>query len=430
MKTITAFCSIYISFFVLIYIAQAQTFDEMNQSRKFERQAIADYRAKNYPAFLENIKKASNFRPNHLRLIYNLAVAYNVNNQMDEALNALNQLAKMGLSFQIEKDDDFKPLFELEKFKAIQNEMNRNKLPLNKSQKAFSISQKDLITEGITYNPKTKIFYLSSIHQRKIIAVNQKGETKDFSSETDGLWSVLGMKVDVKNQVLWACSAVFPQMRGFKKEDDGKSGIFKYNLKTGRLLEKYLLSNESEKHVLGDLVLNKRGDVFATDSVSPYIYFIDSKTNKLEVFLKNDSFSSLQGMAFTPDEKTMFVADYSKGIFKINVATKEILQLKPAQNVMLVGIDGLYLHQGKLIAIQNGSNPNRVLSLAMNSAATEITGFTTLEANHPDFDEPSMGVFIGKELYFVANTQWSLVNEKAELQIDKLKNPVVLRLKL
>ena len=112
------------------------------------------------------------------------------------------------------------------------------------------------------------------------------------------------------------------------------------------------------------------------------------------------------------------------------MASKEIVQMKPAPNVALIGIDGLYLHQGKLIAIQNGTNPNRVISLSMNPAATEITGFTTLEANHPNFDEPSMGVFIGQDLYYVANTQWGLVNEKAELNTEKLQNPVILRLKL
>ncbi len=413
-----------------IFIAQAQTFDEMLSSRQLERQAVTDYRAQNWAGFLENIKKASQLRPNHSRLIYNLAVALTLNAKTDEALNSLAQLAKMGLTFQIEKDEDLKSLFEMERFKAIQIQMYQNAHPLNNSQKAFSIPNKDLITEGIAYNPKTKTFYLSSIHLRKIISVNQKGETKDFSRESDGLWSVSGMKVDVRQQILWVCSSVFPQMKGFKKEADGQSGIFKYDLKTGRLLEKYLLSNETEKHVLGDLVLNQKGEVFASDSVSPYIYFIDSTTNKLVVWIKNDSFSSLQGMALTADEKTMWVADYSKGIFKIEMATKRIIQLKPAQNVTLIGIDGLYLFRGKLIGIQNGTNPQRVVSFSINPEATQITGFTTLEANHPDFNEPSLGVIIGTSLFYIANTQWELVNEKAELQTEKLKNPVILKLKL
>ena len=219
-------------------------------------------------------------------------------------------------------------------------------------------------------------------------------------------------------------------MKGFKKEDEGKSGIFKFDLKTGKLINKYLLSNEAEKHALGDLVLNKNGDVFATDSVSPYIYFIDSKQDKLDIFLKSDLFSSLQGLDFAPNEKIIFVADYSKGVFKIELETKKITQLKSAQNIMPIGIDGLYFHRGKLIAIQNGSNPQRVVNFELNPQITEITDFKTLESNHSDFNEPTLGVIIGKDFYYVANSQWELVSEKAELQTDKLKNPVVLKVKL
>jgi hypothetical protein len=141
-------------------------------------------------------------------------------------------------------------------------------------------------------------------------------------------------------------------------------------------------------------------------------------------------FSSLQGAAFTPDEKTMVVADYGKGIFKIEMQTKQITQLKPASNVTILGLDGFYWHRGKLIAIQNGINPQRVVSFTMNPQMTQIIDFETLEANHPNFNEPTLGVIIGNELFYIANSQWELVNEKAELQSEKLKNPVILKLKL
>lgn len=420
----------YLFLHISVFSIFGQTSAEMAAGRIAEKQAVADYQAKNFPAFLENIKKTNDLRPNHSRLIYNLAVAYALNGKNDDALNSLERLAKMGLVFQIEKDQNFKNLAVDEKFKMIQQQMNQNRQPLNNSKKAFSLNQKELITESIAYNPQSKTFYISSIHQRKIISITSNGEETDFSTESDGLWSVSGMKVDEKRQILWVCSSVFPQMKGFKKDDDGKSGIFKYDLKTGKLLNKYLLSNESEKHALGDLVLNKQGDVFATDSISPYIYFIDSKSDKLEVFIKSDLFSSLQGLTFAPDEKTIFVADYGKGIFKLDMQNKTINQLKPASNITLLGLDGLYFHNAKLIGIQNGINPQRVVSFKLDHSANEIIDYNLLEANHIDFNEPTLGVIIGDELFYIANSQWELVNEKAELQIEKLKNPVILKIKL
>lgn len=349
--------SIFITFFLTIFIVIntfAQTAQEMKLSQQFEQRAIAEYKAKNFPEFLKNITEADKYRPNHSRLIYFLAIAYSLNGDKISALKNLKRLAEMGLFFQFDKNEDLKNLFDLPEFKGILDKTNRNKQPVNKSEKAFSIAQNDLIPEGIAFDARSERFFVSSIHQRKILSVDKNGKVSDFSKESDGLWSVSGMKVDEKRGILWACTTAFPQMRGFEKSLDGKSGIFKYDLKTGKLIKKYLLSNETEKHALGDLTITKNGDVFATDSVSPKIFFIDSKKDKLEGFLESDSFFSLQGLAFSPDEKYLFVADYSKGISKIETNTKKIEQIIPAENVTLLGIDGLYFYKGNLIAIQNG----------------------------------------------------------------------------
>ncbi len=406
----------------------AQTAAEMRESLDFERQAVVSYNAKEYAKFLEQTKRASALKPNHPRLLYNLAVAYALNNKPDDALTVLERLAAMDLIFN--DVEDLKPLHDLPRFKAVRKEFALNEKPVNRSEKAFTIPQKDLITEGIAYDAKTKRFFVSSIHRRKIVSIDKNGRVSDFSSDTDGLWSVSGMRVDEKRNVLWAATTAFPQMKDFIKADDGKSAIFKYDLKTGKLLQKFPLSNEKEKHALGDLVLAKNGDVYASDSVSPNIYRIDSKTNKLEIFLSSDNFASLQGLAFSPDEKFLFAADYSKGVFRVDLKDKKISQIAVDKNTNPIAIDGLYFHQDSLIVIQNGFRPHRVARFVLNKDFTRITKSETLEANHADFNEPTLGVLVENDLYYIANSQWNLTNERGTLAEDKLKEPVILRLKL
>ena len=417
---------------LLIFAASnnAQTAIEMRESVKFERQAVEFYKTKDYEKFLENIKRASDLRPNHARLLYNLAVAFSLNNKSDEALKVLERLSAMDLFFAVEKDDDFKSLFDLARFKTIQNEFALNQKAVNKSEKAFTIPQKDLITEGIAYDSTSKRFFVSSIHRRKIVAIDAKGKVSDFSLETDDLWSVSGMRVDEKRKILWVTTTAFPQMQNFQKADDGKSGVFKYDLRSGKLLKKYLLSNADGKHALGDLIVAKNGDVFASDSVSPNIYRIAKEKDELEIFLTSENFASLQGLAFSPDEKTLFAADYSKGIFKISMSDKKISQIAVDANTNPIGIDGIYFHNGNLIAIQNGFRPHRVAKFVLNKEFSAITKSETLEANHADFNEPTLGVKVGNDFYYIANSQWALIGEDGKLVADKLKEPVILRLKL
>jgi hypothetical protein len=183
-----------------------------------------------------------------------------------------------------------------------------------------------------------------------------------------------------------------------------------------------------EDHGLGDVLIGNDGTVFASDSVSPYIYRIAPGSDSIESFIHSDIFASLQGITFGKDQNEMYAADYSKGIFRIDMRTKEIVQLKPARDVTLLGIDGMYYFGGRLIAIQNGVNPNRVISLEVRGDT--IPSFKILESAHPDYMEPTLGVLIGNDLHYIANSQWPMVNEKAELSLDKLRSPVVLKLDL
>ncbi|MEQ1644731.1 MAG: hypothetical protein ABL959_14880 [Pyrinomonadaceae bacterium] len=416
--------SLFVAIFVVVTVsALAQTPEEMAKARQAEQSAIKAYQAKNYVEFLAQMKLANAARPNHPRLIYNLASAYATAGESEPVYKSLARLANMGLFFDIAKDADFAMFVGSGRFKAIEAKFADNKKAVNNSTRAFSLDDKTLISEGLAYNAKTETFYVGSVHQRKIVAV-KNGVAADFSSPADGLWSGLGMRVDIARGWLWVCTAAFPQMRGFDAKDKGKSGIFKYDLRTGKLAKKYILPDGN--HALGDVLIGREGAIFATDSVSPVIYTIDPKRDQLEEFVRSDNFASLQGLAFSNGDREMFVADYSKGIFRIDMATKQIVQQTAGVNVTLLGIDGLYDYRGKLIAIQNGVTPHRVVSFSI--SGDRIDEFKTLEANHADFMEPTLGMLIGDDFYYVANSQWPLVNEKAELTRDKLRQPVVLRL--
>ena len=409
-------------------VSLAQSNSEIAQSRTFERAAIANYKAKEYPAFLINMKRASDLRPDLPRLLYNLASAYALNGKREESTAVLKRIAEMGLNYDLAKDEDFRTLGK-EQLADIEESFRANSAVINASQRAFSLTDRELIIEGIAYDPVEQRFFVGSIHKGKILAIDANKNVSDFSSPSDGLWSVSGMAVDAKRRILWATTTAFSQLDGFKTEDDGRAGVFKYDLKSSKLLAKFFPPT-NEKHALGDLTIDRSGRVFITDSVSPNIYTISPDGNALELFIRDGNFSSLNGIAFDESEKSLYVSDYTKGVFRIDMLTKAAVQLKPAANVSLIGIDGMYFYRGKLIAIQNGVSPQRVVAFGLNKDKTIVGSFRVLEANHSDFLEPTLGVIVDNSLYYVANSQWPLIDEKGVLQKEKMRDPVILKLKL
>ena len=404
-----------------------QTAAEMKAAGDAERAATAAYRAKDYSQFLKQMEAANRNRPNHPRLIYNLGTAYALNDRVDDALALFERLTKMGLAYRFDKDDDLVSLRDDGRFKKIVAASAANLQHIDASKKILELRDKTMIAESVAFDTRSKQFFVSSIHNRKIVSVDSKGVESDFSSASDGLYAVFGMKVDAKRGVLWVATSAVPPMIGFTESDKGRAAVFKYDLRSRKLLQKFPLP-DGEQHVLGDVWVDGAGDVYATDSLSPNIYRIRANKNEIELFISSDLFASLQGITGGAKSSEIYVADYAKGFFRIDLSTKAITQLTPDSNVTLLGTDGLYFYHGKLIAIQNGITPNRVAAYTIDG--DRVTDTTVLEANHADFPEPTLGYVDGDDLVYVINRQIPPGNEKADRQTEKLRNPVILKLRL
>ena len=410
--------------------ARAQD-ERPRDARRYEALAVEAYKAKNYAAFLENMRQAAALRPNHPRLMYNLSAAYALNGRRGEALEGLGRLARMGLVFAAERDADFASLKDSREFAEVLALFRKNGSPVGGASTAFTVREKGLVPESVAYDPVTKAFYVSSVYRRKILRVGPRGEAAEFATERDGLWSVMGMKVDSARRLLWVCTAAQPQMAHYDASERGRSGLFKFDLRTGKLAGKYVLPADSKQHWLGDLAVNADGDVYATDSLSPALYLLRRGADRFETVLEGEPFVSPQGLDFAADGRRLYVADYSKGVFVVDPRTKRYAPLAPAPDSTLLGIDGLYFHRGALVAVQNGVNPQRVVRLRLSADASRVERFETVSANDPAFDEPTLGVVVKDQLYFIANSQWGAVDEQGRLAPpEKLKELVVLKLRL
>jgi len=99
--------------------------------------------------------------------------------------------------------------------------------------------------------------------------------------------------------------------------------------------------------------------------------------------------------------------------------------------VLTLGIDGLYGVGGDLVGVQNGVTPYRVVRLHLDGDGRRIMSADVLERARPDYAEPTLGVVVGRTLYYVANSQWERFRDDGTIDApDALRNPLVLRLPL
>ncbi len=305
------------------------------------------------------------------------------------------------------------------------------------SRVAFRIEDRELIPEGIAYDPRAKVFYVGSTYQRKIVSVDSKGVVRDFTVEAqEGLLGVVGMKVDAGRRLLWAISTnaggTMPG-KGLGRDCLGCSAVFKYDLRTGRLIKKYALDNKPSVHFLNDLTIDSRGNAFVTDTITGDIYLITRGKDELELFVSLGPQAYPNGIDLSGDERHLFVAAHG-GVRVINVRDKRIRTLKLPDGVSPVVIDGLYFYKGSLIAVQPFAERRKVVRYFLDKKADAVSKVEVIEPEHPLFIQPTTGVMVGKDFYYIANSQLQLFRglyrPDGAFDRGKLLGVVVLRARL
>jgi sugar lactone lactonase YvrE len=372
--------------------------------------------AKEFAECRTHLLRAHQLLDGRADIVYRLASVEASLGNKQAALDWLSLYSKSGLTFaDPASEPEFSALKNAPEFDAILARLKSARQPLSKSKPFLTLPEKDLIAEDIAYDPAGGRFFVSSVRHRKILSVSKGGKVAEFLPEGQtNVWAILALGVDSKRKVLWASTAAMPEAIGFSKQDEGRSALLKYSLESGALLKRYDLQTGA-KHALGDMTVSSSGDVYASDGFGA-VYWVEHTRDAIETLFDKGTFRSPQTPALSPDEKRLFVPDYSRGITVVDLATKQWKLLEHPKELSLGGIDGLYLKDQTMLAIQNGTTPPRLIRMTLDDSLARVIQWETVEANWPGLGAPTHGVVVGDRFYFIVNSGWDRMNDDGSVK--------------
>ncbi|MFC2133084.1 hypothetical protein ACFLR4_02845 [Bacteroidota bacterium] len=384
-------------------------------------ESMKAYRAGDYEKFLDYTEKAVELLPGRITAQYNLACAHALNGKTGEAIATIENLIEKGMPVNIETDTDFDSIRDDERYSALIEKLTEARKPVNRSEEAFVIDEIDLIPEGLAYDSGEDCFYIGSLYKSKILKILLDGQISEFVSERqDSIVSIVGMKVDAAGRYLWASSSYGYKKDNIPFEELGTCEMVKFNLETGKLVDRYALPKE-ENHFFNDVVLNSDADAFVTDSHVPAVYLINHVENVVEEFAALETASYPNGIALSDNENILYVAVRS-GIEIVDVKDKSVGKLKHPENIYVAGCDGLYFYKQSLIGVQGFLN--RIVRFHLNDELNEVTEMEVLEAFNPEFENPTTGAIAGDYFYYIANAQLTKIDQEGKLFPRDQLNPV------
>jgi hypothetical protein len=343
------------------------------------------------------------------------------------ALRKLDWFVAMGqASDLLEKSDEFSPLRQQAKFADIEKGMQTNRTAVSRASTAFRLPDSALLAEDVDYDPQSKRFLITSIREKKIVSSDMAGTSRDFAKAPDD-WPILAIKADPPRGVVWATEVAMQGLSFAPASDWGSSAVLCYDLKSGKLLRRIVAPHGT---ALGDMALTRNGDLIISDGEGGGVYRLRAKSKVLER-IDNGDFISPQTPAMTPDGEHVFVPDYVRGIGVLDLATKSVRWLSMEGRYALNGIDGLYFNRGVLIAVQNGTFPERVTAFALDATLAKVISETIIERSTDTLGDPTHGVIIGNEFYYIANSGWDVIDDHGNVkQGAKLSEPRIMRVPL
>ena len=392
------------------------------------RAAIAAYQEADSTAFLQHAELALNARPHSTTAHYLKSAALAFAGNADQAIDILQNLANQGLVFKPETQPMFAAIKSTPAFQAVMQQFHQNAQPQGHAKIWATLDEGKYVPEGIAWDDTNQRLFLGSVVQRRIDMVTPNDVTRFLSHQETELYSVFGMHLEADHQRLLVTTSAIAQGKNVSESSLGKTGIIIVDTRNAEVLDQFWLPDQDIPQQLGDLALDQRGNIWTSDSIGGAIYKLERKSGHFNTVIDSGVMRSPQGLVFSADYKTLYIADYRNAILALDVETGKYTTIRPP-HTSADGIDGLYRYKNWLIGIQNGVQPNRVLAMRLNAPGSAVIETQILVSSLPEFDDPNLGVVVGDTLLFNANSHWPQFDRENALP-DGLSGPIIMQVDL
>jgi len=279
--------------------------------------------------------------------------------------------------------------------------------------KKISFQADNLFPEGITYDTKKDLIYVSSLKQGKISSVDKQGACKTLCDDAR-LISTVGLKYNSKNNKIYVLNADIGASP--KSTPDSKFNLAQLaiiDVASAKLETLVDLSGlVTGKHFPNDLTLDNEDNVYITDSYAHVVYKVD-KNQKASIFsqstlFKPDSITlGLNGIAYNKEGYLLVAKSVAGSLLKVSIKDPSQVEKVTLPEPMF-WVDGIYfINEKELVIVRNRFTKTVFLK------TDNHWGSATIAREKTNSDLTPTTVTVNKDKVYVINSRLSEMKKES-----------------
>jgi sugar lactone lactonase YvrE len=274
--------------------------------------------------------------------------------------------------------------------------------------------------EGVAVDPRDGTVYVTSLRHGNVWRQARHGGGS-WLLESSLAAGVFGIVLDTTADEAWLTAAASP-VRPADAPGAVRSELLRVSLRTGVVRERRRLGDGTG--MPGEIARAPDGTVLVSDGTRGRLYTV-APQGPAVVELTDELLRSPQGIAPDPSRPIAWVADWSRGVLRWDRARGTMTRVIAPAGADLRGIDGLRTWRGGLLAVQNGTMPNRVLLLRLDPMGTQITSVRELARAESGDGEFTVGALYADTLLVVATSAWPFYDQVGRRRAEAGALPAV-----
>src|SRR5688572_1103736 len=194
--------------------------DSAGAARDAYRRAIVAYRQHDLVTARAEMRRAAEAWPAQQAYLEGSAALAAAARDTTDAAAWLGRLAALGIGPDVAGDTAFAGFVGSPAFDSAAARLRSATRVVARGRVAFTIPDTAFHAEGVGFDARSGRWFVGSVRQRRIVAVDAVGVVRDFApAGSEGLAGVFGMAVDSARRMLWVATTALPRMTGFTTAD-------------------------------------------------------------------------------------------------------------------------------------------------------------------------------------------------------------------